>query len=66
MRNARGLPLEFLLVLRTVTPIQNLLVTVHVCHARSIILDALHTLGSRVCRNKAAPCSSTLPTSISV
>ena len=64
MRNAC-----ILLVLRsldTITPIGKLSVTVHVCHARSIKLHALRAPGSLVCRNKAAPCSSTLPTSISV
>ncbi len=69
MRNACGLPIEPSLILRglrTITPIENLLVAVHICHARSIKLHALHALGSRVRRNKAAPCSSTLPTSISV
>jgi len=69
MRNACGWPFEPSLVLRgqgTITPIGKLLEAVHVCHARSIKRHALHALDSRVCRNKAAPCSRTLPTSISV
>lgn len=69
IRNACGLPVEPSLVLRglrTMTPIESLLVAVRVCHARSIKLHALHAPGPRVRRNKAAPCSSTLPTSISV
>lgn len=66
MRNACSLPIEPSLVLRTITPIEILLVAVHICHARSIEIYALHALGSHVRRNKAAPCSSILPTSISV
>jgi len=69
MRNACGLPIESSLVLRglrTITPIENLLIAIYICHVRSIKLYTLHALDSRVRRNKAALCSSTLSTSIFV
>lgn len=69
MRNACDLSIEFSLILRdlrTITSIENLLMTVHICHARSIKLHALYALDSRVRRNKAASCLSTLSTSIFV
>jgi len=69
MRNTYRLPVKPSLILRglrTITLIENLLVAIRVYYTRSIKLHVLYTLGSRVRRNKATPCSSTLPISISV
>lgn len=67
MHNTCDLSIEPSLVLcdlHTITSIENLLMTVHICHACSIKLHALHALDSHVRRNKAASCSSTLSISI--
>lgn len=69
MRNVYDLSIELSFILRnlrTITSIENLLMIVHICYVHSIKLHALHALNSRVRRNKAVSCSSTLSISIFV